>query len=180
MTVGRDLLHSVRVGYFLVFQYERNSNLLVYMFNLTASAEFAHTGLGRSEELSHGKQAALPLEQNRDSSDIVKIRELSPAFPFSSCSWNKASTDLVNQKRSDRIYSVINLEDSKHVINGKNLLSRDHSDFLQVKGNNTRDIGVQVDVNEHREAGNGVQSPFSHQSRYPKRRKQIDEPGKHH
>lgn len=37
-------------------------------------------------------------------------------------------------------------------------------------------IGVHVDVNEVREAGNGVQSPLSQQSRYPKRRKQIAEP----
>ncbi|KAI6701263.1 hypothetical protein NL676_015587 [Syzygium grande] len=168
--------HSVCAGYFLVFQYERNSNFLVYMFNLTASTEFAHTILGRSEELSHGKQVAFPLEQNQESSNILKVRKLSPAFPISSYSRNKASTDLVNQKRSDHIYSVINLEDHKHEIDGKNLLSRNHSDFLHLKGNNTRDIGVQVDVNELREAGIGVQSPLSHQSRYPKRRKQIAEP----
>ncbi|PSS29379.1 B3 domain-containing transcription factor [Actinidia chinensis var. chinensis] len=65
--------HSISCGFFIVFNYEGNSNFYVLIFDLTAAEiHYPRNTLGNSEEPNHGKQCPLSNKGKRGRGDFVE------------------------------------------------------------------------------------------------------------
>ncbi|XP_030513879.1 B3 domain-containing transcription factor VRN1-like isoform X2 [Rhodamnia argentea] len=144
--------HSIHSGQFLIFKYEGGSTFHVYIYNLTASWEKNPHNPPGSEEFISSKQFPTPMEENRDTDNVVEIRDLCCACSIRSRLKDKCVDECQGRRTSNRNHDGINIIKPEPV-----------TDWQAFH----RDKRVQVD-------GVGVDW-LSQRNRFLKRRKQIQE-----
>ncbi|KAI3440671.1 PDZ_3 domain-containing protein [Psidium guajava] len=144
--------HSIHSGQFLIFKYEGDSTFHVYIYNLTASWEKNRQNPPGSEEFIPSKQFPTPTEKNRDTDNVVEIRDLCCACLICRCLNDKCLDECQGRRMSNRNHDGVNIIKPEPV-----------TDWHVFH----RDKRVQVD-------GVGVDW-FSQRNRFLKRRKQIQE-----
>lgn len=182
--------YSIRVGYFLVFRYEGNSNFFVHIFNLTASEiNFQSNALSSASGLNYGNRYNVFEELEED--DSAEILGSSLPCLTSGPLKNKLLGECGDQLTSSKSYTPPSLQNLFNGSQLKNCLNWASEGNLHLsKGVNkssaeiqlTRDIGVQFNAVELKKSLDEVrlQSPGQEIQRTKKtvRKKRKPDPSK--
>ncbi|KAF5727232.1 B3 domain-containing transcription factor VRN1-like [Tripterygium wilfordii] len=123
--------YSIRVGYFLIFRYERSSDFKVYVFDLENSEiKYPCNSISSSQELGDDKQSPAPHQKG---CDLNKISGSFPPCPNPIPSENKSLDDSRNSTYTADV-DCLNVR-------------RKALDF-QGTFQSTRDVGIQCNWNE--------------------------------
>ncbi|KAI3418616.1 uncharacterized protein J3R85_013557 [Psidium guajava] len=101
--------HSIHSGQFLIFKYEGDSTFHVYIYNLTASWEKNRQNPPGSEEFIPSKQFPTPTEKNRDTDNVVEIRDLCCACLICRCLNDKCLDECQGRRMSNRNHDGVNI-----------------------------------------------------------------------